>query len=77
MKKNILTFALSVITLLLFAADTVTAQNQFNFNTQYPVWHYFDNALGDLGSAILVLLHILFQEQVCQLIRGLYYVTVA
>ena len=50
MKKNKIIFGICAITLLLFAANTVTALNQFNYNTQYPVWHYFDNALGDLGS---------------------------
>ena len=39
-----------IIILLLFAANTAKAQNQFDYNTQYPVWHYFDNSLGDLGT---------------------------
>ncbi len=39
-----------IITLLLFTANTATAINQFNYNTQYPVWHYFDNSLGNLGT---------------------------
>jgi len=50
MKIFKLSCAIFIITLLLFGANTATAQNQFNYNTQYPVWHYFDSSLGNLGT---------------------------
>ena len=39
-----------LIILLMVVTKTAVARNQTDQNTQYPVWHYFDDALGDIGT---------------------------
>jgi len=50
MKKIHSLGGICIITLLLLNVGNSLAQNQLNYNTQYPVWHYFDNSLGNLGT---------------------------
>ncbi len=40
---------MSVIVILLLTTKSATAQNEFNYSTAYLTWHYFDDALGNLG----------------------------
>ena len=42
---------LSFILLAITLTFTVSAKNLLDYNTQYPVWHYFDNSLGNLGTS--------------------------
>ena len=49
MKTIKLFYGIFAIVILLLTTKSATAQNEFDFYTAYPTWHYFDDALGDLG----------------------------
>jgi len=49
MKTTKLICGIFAIVILLLTTKSATAQNEFDFYTTYPTWHYFDDALGDLG----------------------------